>query len=57
MRITELPAGWSVRVSEVAPGLGYPGGATQMQIINHKGEIQTMWDLIDQGVVSLWPFN
>lgn len=39
MRFTELPVGWSVRVSEVAPGLGYPGGTTQMQIINHEGTI------------------
>lgn len=35
--LRDLPAGWKIEVSEIAPGCGQPGGALQVRIINDKG--------------------
>ncbi|ORW78091.1 hypothetical protein AWC26_01005 [Mycobacterium shimoidei] len=44
-RIDRLPDGWRIEVSEVAPGLGQPGGATQVRILNSDDEPVSVRDL------------
>ncbi|ORW07488.1 TNT domain-containing protein [Mycobacterium kyorinense] len=51
-RIDHLPDGWRIEVSEVAPGLGQPGGATQVRILDADGEpvkvneLKTEWGVL-----------
>ncbi|WP_053093993.1 TNT domain-containing protein, partial [Mycobacterium heckeshornense] len=44
-RLDHLPDGWRIEVSEVAPGLGQPGGATQVRILNADDEPVSVRDL------------
>lgn len=48
----ELPTGWHIEVSEIAPGLGRDGGGIQLQITNSNGRVMTIDDLIDAGVLE-----
>ncbi|MBV8455138.1 MAG: TNT domain-containing protein [Acetobacteraceae bacterium] len=45
-----LPSGWQVEVSEVAPGLGQPGGSLQVQIVNSEGRVMTIEELTDPDI-------
>ena len=47
-----LPDGWQVEVSEVAPGLGQPGGSTQVRILDSTGRAMTVDELIELGVLE-----
>jgi hypothetical protein len=46
-----LPEGWTIEVSEIEPAVGQPGGALQVRIINHIGEVISVEDLLDSGVL------
>ncbi|QUR67919.1 DUF4237 domain-containing protein [Mycobacterium spongiae] len=46
-----LPEGWTVEVSEVAPGLGQPGGSLQARIFDARGEARSVEDLLAPGVL------
>jgi len=46
-----LPSGWQVEVSEVAPGLGQPGGSLQVRILDTEGRAITVEDLLELGVL------
>ncbi|WP_205618411.1 putative T7SS-secreted protein [Schaalia suimastitidis] len=54
MTISSLPDGWTVEVSTASPGMGYPGGATQIQFRSPDGEIKTMAALKEAGIIQLW---
>ncbi|MDO4791887.1 MAG: glycohydrolase toxin TNT-related protein [Buchananella hordeovulneris] len=54
--LIDIPADWTMEVSTVAPSLGYPGGATQLKIMDGDVPIK-MRDLIEEGYVELWSFN
>jgi hypothetical protein len=47
----DLPEGWTIEVSEVAPGLGQPGGSTQVRIIDDEGEVRRVAELVRMGVL------
>ncbi|SOK27507.1 Outer membrane channel protein CpnT [Mycobacterium simulans] len=47
-----LPSGWKIEVSEVAPGVGQPGGSIQVRILNTEGRAMTVEDLIELGVLE-----
>jgi hypothetical protein len=49
--LDKLPSGWTIEVSEAAPGLGQRGGALQVQIIDADGEARTEEELVVQGVL------
>jgi hypothetical protein len=44
--LSHLPEKWSIEVSEVAPGLGQPGGSLQVRIFDAQGEPRRVEDLI-----------
>ncbi|MCV6984819.1 glycohydrolase toxin TNT-related protein [Mycobacterium shinjukuense] len=46
-----LPEGWSIEVSEVAPGLGQPGGSLQVRILDAQGEARSVEELLGPGVL------
>ncbi|GAA1654767.1 hypothetical protein MMUR_51010 [Mycolicibacterium murale] len=46
-----LPAGWKIEISEVAPAFGREGGSLQTQIVDGRGNIQTIMELIEIGVL------
>ena len=50
-----LPQGWTFKVSEVAPGLGQPGGAVQFQVFDSSGNARQMIDLLEEGGAVAWP--
>ncbi|OBI57070.1 hypothetical protein A5705_20075 [Mycobacterium sp. E787] len=45
-----LPENWMIEVSEVAPGLGQPGGSIQVRILNSEGRAMTAEELTDPDV-------
>jgi hypothetical protein len=49
--LTRLPHGWTIEVSEVAPGVGQPGGSVQVRISDADGKVQTVEQLIKRGVL------
>lgn len=49
-----LPPGWKFQVSEVAEGLGHPGGAMQFQVMDESGAFVSMSDLLKAGKASTW---
>jgi hypothetical protein len=49
--LTRLPDGWTIEVSEVAPGVGQPGGSIQVRISDADGKVQTVEQLIKRGVL------
>jgi hypothetical protein len=46
-----LPEGWKIEISEIEPTVGQPGGALQVRIINIIGEVTSVEDLLDLGVL------
>jgi hypothetical protein len=48
----QLPEGWSIEVSEVAPGLGQPGRSIQVRIFDADGKVQIVEKLIKRGVLE-----
>jgi hypothetical protein len=46
-----LPEGWTIEVSEVAPGVGQPGGSIQVRIFDGDGKAQTVDKLQLRGVL------
>ena len=51
---SNFPDGYKFEVSEVAEGLGQPGGAMQLQVIDHDGNELRMIDLLDDFGVRKW---
>ncbi|ORW81859.1 hypothetical protein AWC25_02965 [Mycobacterium sherrisii] len=49
--LESLPEGWKIEVSEVAPGLGQPGGSIQVRIFNSAGRAMTIEELLEIGDV------
>ncbi|BBY20123.1 glycohydrolase toxin TNT-related protein [Mycobacterium stomatepiae] len=49
--LENLPGGWKVEVSEVAPGLGQPGGSIQVRILDSAGRAMTIEELLEIGGV------
>ncbi|OBI18264.1 hypothetical protein A5712_02255 [Mycobacterium sp. E2327] len=45
-----LPDGWGIEVSEVAPGMGQPGGSIQVRILNSEGRAMTVEELTDPDI-------
>lgn len=45
-RLSNLPEGWTIEVSEVAPGLGQRGGSLQVRIFDARGNARTVDELI-----------
>ncbi len=45
-----LPDGWTIEVSEVAPGLGQPGGSIQVRVLNSEGRVMTVDELADPDI-------
>ena len=50
--LSKLPEGWTIEVSEVAPGLGQPGGSLQVRIFDAKGDPRIVDELITGKVLS-----
>lgn len=48
----DLPEGWSIEASEVAPGVGQPGGSIQVRIFDDAGEARPVEELIRKGVLQ-----
>lgn len=42
-----LPDGWTIEVSEVAPGVGQPGGSIQVRVFDSAGRPMTIDELAD----------
>ncbi|UVI52124.1 TNT domain-containing protein [Mycobacterium lentiflavum] len=49
--LENVPKGWKIEVSEVAPGLGQPGGSIQVRILDSAGRAMTVEELIEIGGV------
>lgn len=47
-----LPEGYKIEVSEIAPGFGRDGGGLQLRIFNTAGKEVRVRDLIDLGVIE-----
>jgi hypothetical protein len=47
-----LPDGWSVEVSEVAPGFGRGGGSLQVLVLNSNNVIMTIQQMDEAGMFS-----
>jgi hypothetical protein len=47
----DLPEGWTIEVSEVAPGVGQPGESIQVRIFDGDGRVQIVDKLIRLGVL------
>ncbi|TXH25083.1 MAG: DUF4237 domain-containing protein [Mycobacterium sp.] len=43
--LQSLPPGWKVEVSEIAPGVGQPGGGLQVRIMDDLGKVKTVDEL------------
>ncbi|MUL49071.1 DUF4237 domain-containing protein [Mycobacterium sp. CBMA360] len=43
--LQSLPPGWKVEVSEIAPGVGQPGGGLQVRILDDLGKVKTVDEL------------
>lgn len=43
--LQSLPPGWKVEVSEIAPGVGQPGGGLQVRILDDMGKVKTVDEL------------
>jgi Tuberculosis necrotizing toxin len=48
--LRDLPDGWQIEVSEVAPGLGQRGGSIQVRIFNSEGKEMTVEELTDPDI-------
>ncbi|WP_235616846.1 TNT domain-containing protein [Mycobacterium montefiorense] len=49
--LENLPEGWKIEVSKVAPGMGQPGGSIQVRILDSAGRAMTVEELIEIGGV------
>jgi hypothetical protein len=47
-----LPRGWTIRISEVAPAYGRTGGGLQVQFIGDLGEVMTVTKLLQAIVLG-----
>jgi Tuberculosis necrotizing toxin len=47
----DLPEGWTIEVSEVAPGVGQPGGSIQVRILDDEGAARRVEELTQKGVL------
>ena len=45
-----LPDNWTIEVSEVAPGVGQPGGSLQVRVFNSEGRPMTVEELTDPDI-------
>jgi hypothetical protein len=50
-RFGDLPDGWTIEVSEVAPGVGQSGGSIQVRIFDDEGEVRRVGELARIGVL------
>jgi len=51
----ELPPGWRIEVSEVAPAFGRDGGGLQIRILDDNHQAMRMFELEEQGIVKRIP--
>ncbi|WP_053194607.1 glycohydrolase toxin TNT-related protein [Mycolicibacterium goodii] len=51
-RLSFLPEGWKIEVSQIAPGAGQPGGGIQLRVLNEKGKAMLVGDLEELGVLE-----
>ncbi|MGA5463947.1 glycohydrolase toxin TNT-related protein [Mycobacterium sp. NPDC050041] len=53
--LDHLPEGWKIEISQIAAGLGQPGGGLQVRIMDERGVFQSIQQLatIDNGVVRV----
>lgn len=49
--LSQLPEKWTIEVSEVAPGLGQPGGSLQVRVFDAQGEARTVEELIGKVLI------
>lgn len=51
--LDHLPEGWKIEISEIAPGLGQPGGGLQARIMDETGKFWPVEELltVDDGVI------
>lgn len=51
--LDHLPEGWRIEISEIAPGLGQPGGGLQARIMDETGKFWPVEELltVDDGVI------
>lgn len=47
----DLPDGWSIEVSEVAPGVAQPGGSIQVRVFDDEGVVRRVTELTKIGVL------
>ena len=45
-----LPDNWTIEVSEVAPGVGQPGGSLQVRVFNSEGRPMTVEELTEPDI-------
>lgn len=50
--LQELPAGWKIEVSAIAPGCGHPGGGIQVRIIDASGQVKPVKELVKLGILD-----
>jgi hypothetical protein len=48
----EIPAGWKIEVSQVAPAFGRDGGGLQIRILDAKGQAMRMLELEQLGILK-----
>lgn len=49
---TQLPPGWEIRYGPVGEVFGHLGGGTQWVVINEKGDVVMIKQLIDDGYLA-----
>ncbi|WP_196250771.1 TNT domain-containing protein [Cellulomonas sp. JZ18] len=48
----DLPDGWRIQVSEIAPAFGQPGGGMQVLVFNDKNKTVPVTELINAGILQ-----
>lgn len=54
-RLNDLPEGWTIEVSEIAPAFGRDGGGLQVLVYDDLGDALRVKDLLENGVLERWP--
>ena len=50
----ELPRGYSVEEGTIAPALGFEGGGKQFIFLNERGEMVSIAECIEKGILLEW---
>jgi hypothetical protein len=51
----ELPSGYRIELSQVAPAFGQPGGGQQVRILGPNGQALSIADLKKEGIIDKVP--